>query len=311
MPTGPAVLRMSEHASAPSVNRISPTGTRFLRHQPTSGRIGAIEGYLLAGDADGEVVVNPELNPLAEPVAGGRVFSARRRVRLGDVRPDGILRLDALTRYAQDVSNDDTGDAELADAMAWVVRRTTVDVLTPARFAESLEFETFCSGLGRRWAERRLRIVGDRGGHYEMATLWIHIDERSGRPKLLGEQFHQIYGSAAAGRTVTARLTHPTEIPSAATSMAWPLRAVDFDLFDHVNNAAYWAVLEELDPLRTPRTGSPARHVIEYRDGIGQGSEVQIRVADLDGERLVWWCKPDEDASVAASASSQLLRTAG
>lgn len=246
---------------------------------------------------------NSELNALAGPVPDGRLFTVRRKVRLGDVRADGKLRLDALTRYAQDVSNDDTGDAELADDMAWVVRRTTVDVLAPARFAESLEFETFCSGLGRRWAERRLRVVGDNGGHYEIATLWIHIDERTGRPKPLGEQFLELYGPAAAGRTVTARLAHATDIPPSARIVAWPLRRVDFDLFNHVNNAAYWSVLEELDPIP-----GPVRHVIEYRDGIGPGTEVQLRVTQQEDERLVWWCQADESAGVAATASSRSLR---
>ena len=45
------------------------------------------------------------------PVPGrGRVYTASRRVRLGDADPGGRLRLDAIARYVQDVSDDDTRD---------------------------------------------------------------------------------------------------------------------------------------------------------------------------------------------------------
>jgi hypothetical protein len=58
----------------------------------------------------------------------GREFTARRRVRLGDATPNGRLRLDALARYLQDVSNDDTRVSEWSDPHWWVVRRTVIDV---------------------------------------------------------------------------------------------------------------------------------------------------------------------------------------
>jgi acyl-ACP thioesterase len=62
--------------------------------------------------------------------AHGRRFSADRPVRLGDVSPRGRLRLDAVVRYLQDTSSDDTADSALEDADGWVVRRTVVEVST-------------------------------------------------------------------------------------------------------------------------------------------------------------------------------------
>ena len=221
------------------------------------------------------------------------------------MRPDGSLRLDALTRYTQDVSNDDTGDAELPDAMAWVVRRTVVDVVRPAIFGENLEIVTFCSGLGNRWAERRLSIRGDRRARYEGSTLWIYIDAVSGRPRVLVDRFLELYGPAAQGRKVQARLTHG---PSAADAeqVAWPLRRADFDLFNHVNNAAYWATVEELLPDRAERRSVPSRFTIEYRDGIGAGASVRIaRLRSPESDHL-WWLTGEGD-DVAASARVELV----
>lgn len=241
-------------------------------------------------------VVPVELVPLVARPDAGRVFTGTRKVRLGDARPTGELRLDALTRYTQDVSNDDTTEAELPDDMSWVVRKTTVDVLVPAVFGERLEISTFCSGLGRRWAERRLQIQGSQGGRYEVASLWVHLDPDSGRPRGLSDSFRHIYGEAAQGRSVSARLTHrdPPEMEQ-LESAQWPTRLVDFDLFDHMNNAAYWARVEQLDLPATP----PRRHEIEYRAGISQADEVaflSVTTADvIEG----WWMA---DRSVAATA---------
>ena len=59
------------------------------------------------------------------PLAG-RTFVGSRRVRLGDCSPGGRIRLDAIARYLQDLSDDDTRDAGLAQ-MTWGVRRTVIE----------------------------------------------------------------------------------------------------------------------------------------------------------------------------------------
>lgn len=220
-------------------------------------------------------------------------------MRLGDVRPDGRLRLDALTRYAQDVSNDDTSDVDLPDDLAWVVRRTTVDVLVPAVLGEELEIVTFCSGLGRRWAERRLEVFGDCGGRYEVATLWIHIDVASGRPRTLSDRFLEIYGEAAAGRKVSARLAHGVA-PVDAGRRVWPLRRVDFDVFNHVNNAAYWATVEELLPAWPGDWSAGTRCTVEYREGVSPGDSVVV--AELVSDQMVelWWLTAAKQAAASA-----------
>jgi acyl-ACP thioesterase len=223
--------------------------------------------------------------PLVPVPPVGRRFVGHRQVRLGDVNPAGELRLDALTRYTQDVSNDDTGDAGLVDDLAWVVRRTTVDVLVPARFGEGLELVTFCGGLGRRWAERRLHVTGTGGARYEVATLWVHIDPGTGRPRELPAQFLELYGEAAGGRTVTARHRNPPP-PADAEGRPWVVRAADLDLFGHVNNAAYWAAVEEVaadEPLVPP-----VRAVAEYGAGLHRGAEVELRWARDEAGSGVW-----------------------
>ncbi len=243
----------------------------------------------------------PEYRPLTPP-RDGRIFGSERKVRLGDVDPSGRLRLDALTRYCQDVSNDDTTDAGLDDDPGWVVRSTVVDELEPARLYEPLTFHTFCSGLGKRWAERRLAVRGRLGARYEVATLWVCVDTRTGQPIRLTPQFLDLYAGAADGRTASARQRNPK--PAAVSGRPshhhqWQLRRVDFDTLDHVNNAAYWAAVEEwMEPFRRPR-----RIRLEYADGVTERPELTIeRVSEPDHMVLWWWAG---DGGPSASASVQ------
>ena len=133
---------------------------------------------------------------LVERPRAGRVFEGARRVRLADVSPAGRLRLDAAARFLQDVSADDTADAALPDAEAWVVRKTVIEVATFPRYLEPIALATWCSGTGSHWAERRISIVGEGGGAIEAATTWVHFDVASGRPSRIPAGFDELYGEA-------------------------------------------------------------------------------------------------------------------
>ncbi len=235
----------------------------------------------------------------------GRRFSLTRRVRLGDVNPRGRLRLDAAARYLQDVANDDAAAAGLVDSMFWVVRRALIEVVVPPAFDEEVDIRTWCGGTGSRWAERRTTIRGQRGGLLEAAVVWVRIDRESGAPRKLGEEFHRCYGEAAGGRRVRARLVHAPPGPGSEVR-PWPLRAVDFDLMGHVNNAVYWEAVEEELAIR--RWGGRVRASVEYGGGIDPGSDVSLVRADREGGFDQWFVVEGE---VKASTSVSRLVQAG
>jgi acyl-ACP thioesterase len=192
-------------------------------------------------------------------------------VRLGDVNARARLRLDALARYLQDVANDDATEALEGDAMAWVARSTTVRVERWPVFREAVTLTTWGSGIGSRWAERRTSVVGERGGSIEAASTWIHVDLDSGRPKKLIPKFVEAYGEAIDGREVSARLAHDGP-PDEAESVPWTVRSADIDLLGHVNNAIYWAMVEEHLEVHAPCTAT-----VEYRGGVDHGQAVELR----------------------------------
>jgi acyl-ACP thioesterase len=244
------------------------------------------------------------MTDLVERPASGRVFEGVRRVRLADVSPAGRLRLDAAARFLQDLSADDTADAALPDAEAWVVRKTVIDVVAFPRYLEPLGLATWCSGTGSHWAERRISIVGEQGGAIEAATTWVHFDAASGRPSRIPAGFDEIYGEAAGGRRVKARLDHPDLPDGARDGFAWPLRFTDFDVLGHVNNAACWQIVEEAMSSRR-ELRAPLRAEVQHRTAIERGATVEVAVADAAGE-LCLWATADGTLAVTARVTPTL-----
>lgn len=177
--------------------------------------------------------------------AVGRVFTTNRRVRLSDISPDKTIRLDALAGYLQDISRDDSADVEYTQPLDWIVRRTLIEATTLPRFYEQLSISTWCSGLGKRWAERRTEIRGDQGSLINAVSLWINIDPTTRIPRRLPNNFYKIWGVSAEGRKVSARLLLPKTVPAHSKRLSWSTRYSDLDMLNHVNNTAHWSALME------------------------------------------------------------------
>ena len=81
--------------------------------------------------------------------------------------------------------------------------------------------------------------------------------------------------------------------PVGAAAEPWRLRAVDIDLLGHVNNAAYWAAVEEqIEPGTAFAHGllaRPHRAVIEYGPGIPAGAQVELLLDESDDHLSVWF----------------------
>lgn len=221
---------------------------------------------------------------MVPPVGTGRILTARRRCRLGDVTPKGRLRLDAIARYLQDVANDDSRDAEWSDPHWWVVRRNVIDVHTFPTYLQEVDLTTWCGGLGSHWAERRTRITSVDGEVLvDAATLWVHVDQHTLQPSRVPADVAPVLEKSANGRKVGARLILRAADfdTSAAVTREWPLRFSDFDTVGHMNNAAYWEVVEEHMAALAGRSG--LRAVMEHVIQVDPGQHVQSQSTSDDG----------------------------
>jgi acyl-ACP thioesterase len=220
------------------------------------------------------------------------MVTVTRHVGLADVRPDSRARLDALARIVQDVADHDAATAPDVDDMGvWVLRRMDMEIAHTPRLRAAVTARTSCSGVGARWAERATELrVGEQACVHTTA-IWVHVDPLQGAPTPLPKSFDATWGVSAEGRKVSSRLRHGPP-PVDARRLPWILRAADIDVLDHVNNAAYWAPVED----ELVRRGAPRvdRAEIEFRSGLALDDDVELRIADTDDGFACWLVVADD-----------------
>ena len=213
----------------------------------------------------------------------GRIFRVGYRVRLSDSDATGRLRLDAIARYLQDAAIDDVSETGWgAPEHLWVLRSVRVDVLAPFLADEVVDILTWGSSFSALAAGRRWSLSGDAGGAIEVDSTWIHLGPDA-RPARIGDGFEG-YAEAAQRRVASTKLT--LSAPADGTRFGWPLRSTDVDRMGHVNNAAYWAAVEERLLQHEPDLRLPHRARLEYRHPIDLGDDVEL-VEDTCEDRYV------------------------
>jgi acyl-ACP thioesterase len=214
---------------------------------------------------------------------------------IADAGATGRCRLDAMSRWLQDIAYADLVDAGFEGRGAWIVRRTRIRVESFPRFGEQLTLRTFCSGIGRFSAERRTTISGETAD-VETVSLWICLDPDRGRPMRFPPDFVAVYEGSAGGRDANVRLRHP-EPPSDAVRSAWPFRAAELDPAGHINNSHYWTPLEE--ELAGGEDPESIDTEIEYRDPAMPGEVVLLR----EGSSM-WIAAPDGEIHASLMTAS-------
>ncbi len=216
------------------------------------------------------------------PIPRDRQDLPRRvHVRLSDTDETGRLRLDAVARYLQDAAIDDVQETGWgAPEHLWVLRSVRIDVLAPFLEDRGVDIVTWGSSFSALAAGRRWSLRGDAGGAIEVDSAWIHLGPDA-RPARIGEGFDG-YAEAAQGRVTSTKLRLEAP-PIGGERRTWPLRLTDVDRMGHVNNAAYWAAVEERLPAigLDPRGRLCAR--LDYRHPIDLGERVELVESVEDG----------------------------
>ena len=259
------------------------------------------------------------LEPPPSPEAG---FSTRRRVRTGDVDPQRRLRLDSVARYLQDIAADNldaTGHAR-TDPF-WIVRRTVIDVIEPISWPATVGLQRWCSGLSSRWANMRVRLTVEdseasedpegpdgmpapgtaapgpptaRGGLVETEACWINVTAAGLPARISDSGMASLAGTTDIHRLRWAGLTQdcPPERPGEPQDRPHLLRSTDFDPLQHVNNAAYLAVVEDELQQHADLLQRCHRVVIEYLRPVTPGATMTVRRRRA-GDRLELWLMVD------------------
>ncbi|OQM77732.1 MULTISPECIES: acyl-[acyl-carrier-protein] thioesterase [Rhodococcus] len=241
---------------------------------------------------------------LADKTSETPSFGAEYRVRGGDVSPDLRLRLDSVARYLQDIATDDLAASSFGSTDPyWIVRRTIIDVLKPMSWPGTVYLERWCSGLSTRWANMRVRIEEApdvnsfnpkfrQAGVIETESFWINVNASGLPARISDEGFRHLSAGTSERRVQWVSLNE--KVPPDKNSddvfsdRVHVLRATDFDPFSHVNNSAYWAVVEDELIDHPDIKLAPHRAVIEYLKPIAPRSLITVRRSRFEGRLNLW-----------------------
>lgn len=206
------------------------------------------------------------------------VFDTGWPLRVGDVDGRGRLRFDASTRHIQDIGQDHLRELGFEETHpAWIVRRTMIDLIKPIEFQDMLRLRRWCSGTSNRWCEMRVRIDGRKGGLMESEAFWININRDTQGPSRISDDF-----LAGLRRTTDVqRLRWKAYLAAgsredAAQIREYPVRVSDIDMFDHMNNAVYWTVIEDYLHNAPELLEAPLRVTIEHDAPVALGEKLEI-----------------------------------
>jgi len=220
------------------------------------------------------------LDKVMMPVPDGHpaVFEREWPLRVADIDRDGRLRLDAAARHIQDIGQDHLRELGFEETHPlWIVRRTMVDLIRPIRFQDMLRLRRWCSGTSNRWCEMRVRIDGRKGGLIESEAFWININRDTQMPARIADDF-----LAGLRRTTDVdRLRWKPYLTAESRDDAleiheYPVRFTDIDLFDHMNNAVYWSVVEDYLSGYPEMLNAPLRVTIEHDAPVALGDKLEI-----------------------------------
>lgn len=183
-------------------------------------------------------------------------YTRRFRVRATDCDAAGHVNHAVYARYMQEAAIEASADAGFdyawydAHGANWLIRRSRIDYLQPARYGDELDVTTYVANLRRVRSQRNYQIVRAADGVRlaQAATDWVFVDQRSGAPARIPELFAPAFLPDGSGPDVDLILDSdklPDAPPPRAFHTARRVNFYDMDENAHVNNAVYLNYLEQ------------------------------------------------------------------
>lgn len=208
------------------------------------------------------------------------VFDRQWPLRVADIDRTGRLRFDAAARHIQDIGTDHLRELGYEETHPlWIVRRTMIDLIRPIEFQDMLRVRRWCSGTSNRWCEMRVRIDGRKGGLMESEAFWININRETQGPARIADDFLAgLKRTTSVDRLRWKAYLRAGDRADAAEVRQFPIRVTDIDLFDHMNNSVYWAIVEDYLAGHPELLAAPLRATIEHDAPVALGDKLEILV---------------------------------
>jgi acyl-CoA thioester hydrolase len=251
-------------------------------------------------------------------------YSCRFPVRVYELDSLGELHSAGFLRFLQQAATDASAavgygpDWYTTHETTWLVRRTDLELIEPAREGDEIVVETWVSDIRRVRSLREydLRRASDNTRIARAHTDWVYIDLRSGQPiQPPGKMQHDLMPGGIERR---ARRPRRPMAPDDPLVTRVEVRLADLDQLGHVNNSNYASYVEQalFDALTNrgwpvdPRSGClprPSHHDIEYLNAAVYRDPIEARVwVSALGERTFSsHCVLQRGATALVRAASQ------
>ena len=235
------------------------------------------------------------------------------RVQSYEVTPSERASLQSLCNYMQEAAGNSARELgfsmeELLErGQAWVLARLRMEIDRYPRWKDTVQVETWPSGLDRLYATREFILHDDEGPFARASSAWLVIDTERRRPTRPPAVLREV---DVPDRPAPLTLSLDS-IPAPETTereQRFRVRFSDLDLNRHVNNVRYveWAV--EAVPERVLTHYQPTGLDIQFRAETTFGDTILTQAQQLDGGDTLTYrhqVSRAEDGRTAARATTQ------
>lgn len=255
--------------------------------------------------------------PLDTGTETNRIYAIGASVAFADVDRDNVICLRGLAKILQEAAIGhanlfDTGtEAMVTRGESWLLNRLAIQVERYPAFGESLRLSTWSAGIRGFRGLREFRLH-DTSGNLVVAgtSLWIFVNVRTQSimrvPAALAERFPCVPDNMFLPGI--ERL-EPSALPENSRQTPISLRYSDFDANRHVNNTAYFDLLQEA-LHRSGANARPRQVLMKYAKAIGEETrEVRVNIGTTSPDCLGFTIESNGESRALGMCGDDILGT--
>jgi acyl-CoA thioester hydrolase len=249
-----------------------------------------------------------------------KVFTWQFTVRSYELDTFGCVNTSVYHNYLENGATRASAEAGFAydwyfeQRKAWVVRRMTIQYLSPLRYGDELELRTWVSDVRRILSHREYDLRRADGSPVVRARArWVYVNLDTMRPERIPAEAHPAFDPTGVLEPLDVRLPDSQKIEEGARfSSARRVQRYELDPAGHANNAVYlsWfeqALVDALESLGWTRERMiaaglrvvQAAHEVDYLVPALEGARLRIdsQWVGLDSTRGAWSHRVVDEAS--------------
>lgn len=220
------------------------------------------------------------------------MFTTENTVRFSEVDRKKRMTLPAVINYFQDCSTFQSEELGVGLALleshhrAWVLSSWQIVVEHYPAFKEKIEVGTWATGFEGLYGTRNFIMKGNDGQMAAWAnSIWVYMDVETGHPAKPEPWEMETYGvePALPMEFAPRKISVPKEYKSFES---FPVRRYHIDTNDHVNNAVYVQMAQEV--LQKEITVHQVR--VDYKRAAVFGDQIYPRITEEEERTVVQLC---------------------